>query len=135
MSAVETELLHALRDVLAASNAVTAVLGDPVRIATASGERLAYPFIRFTAIDTAPNDSAEASGWVHQLSLEILARTDREEAQAALHAVRMALHAARPQLASFALSVLTVSSAALDRSDDPEIWRATLRLRVFTEPK
>jgi hypothetical protein len=135
VSAVETQLIKALRDTLSAVAAVTVLLGDPMRIAQASGDRLAFPFLRFGEIETMPNDSASAAGWVHQLTLEITTRADRDEALAALHAVRSALHAARPVMADFAMSILTVDAATLSRGDDPLTWRALVRLRAFTEPK
>jgi hypothetical protein len=134
--ALETQFLAALATALSVDVGVRAALGDPPRLASREGEKLAYPYASFGDAQIRCQDSAGSVGFELGLSLHVWAREgERSLALGAVAALRDAIHGRALLLADFHMSLLLVVFTDLFRDGDARTHHGVLRLRAVCEPK
>ena len=115
--------------------ALSALLGDPVRVYDEPPADPVYPYLTLARSEAKPWGGTEGEGVEHTLTLSVVSHFGgAEEAKAVSALIRASLHNAALSLEDHRLVNLRVTYADVFRSSE---WRSTLgvlRLRAVTEP-
>lgn len=135
MSAPEVAFGAGLRTALAGSQAVRAVLGDPPRLFAEAPPDPIFPYAVFGEERCEARDAAEAPAFEHGLSVHVFVRHGgREQAQAAVAAVRAALHDQPLTIEGRRAVFVYVPYADVFRTANPAVLHAVIRVKALSEP-
>lgn len=135
MSLAVWELQLALADALAASPALTAVLGDPPRLWDEPPPSPLFPYVTIGATSSRPIAAAAAPAVQHDLTLHVWSRySGRKEAREIASAIAAAVDEGLPTMTGARLVTWRVLYADVFRLADGRTTHGLMRLRAVTEP-
>ena len=119
---------------LAASSAVTALLGTPARIYDHVPPGAVFPYMAFGAIAVHPYDAKTETGFEQIITLDIWSRyRGSKEAKDIMQAVYDTLHRAALSVTGEVFLLSEFHSADLVLESDGFTYRAALRFTVITQ--
>jgi hypothetical protein len=133
VSAVETALEAAMLAALQADAEVSALLGDPLRVAEAGSPMPAYPYLELVRHVTEPGSVAGFEGSLHTIDLRVTAR-DRagDLAREGVALMRRVLSSAGLEMAGWRCVLMTPRLTDTVRMSDGT-WRGLLRVKAAVE--
>lgn len=134
MSGAEQALESAIFDALALDGAVTAALGEPLRIIESTSPQPAYPFLEIARRQSQPTRSSGCAGMTVTLDLVVTSRDEGGRiARDAMAEVRRALESTELEIAGWrCVLLLPVFADAFRQAIG--LWRAIVRVRAILEP-
>ncbi|MDP3495851.1 MAG: DUF3168 domain-containing protein [Hyphomonadaceae bacterium] len=119
--------------VVAASNEVKALLGDPVRVIETGAPLPAYPYLEVARHFSEPAGGVDAEASEHRVDLVVVSRDlGGAQAKEALAAVRSALTNAELVMTGWRCVLLLPVFADATRQR-VGVWRALLRMKAIVE--